>query len=207
MAIDAATFSIFTFVGGILNIDLCWGETMSGRVVSVSLSGSHSFSKTPVESIRLLAGLGVEGDAHCGALVKHRYRVKQDPTQPNLCQVHLLQAELFAELLGKGFEIAPGEMGENITTSGIDLLALPTGALLTIGETAVVEVTGVRNPCVQMNQFRAGLMPAVIERKSAGKVVKKAGIMGIVTAGGVVRAGDGIRVDLPQRPWRELVCV
>jgi len=180
---------------------------VSGRVVSVSLSSSHSFSKATVESICLLAGLGVEGDAHCGALVKHRYRVKQDPTQPNLCQVHLLQAELFEELAAKGFAIAPGEMGENITTVGIDLLGLPTGALLTIGETAVVEVTGLRNPCVQMNQFRKGLMPAVIERKAAGRVVKKAGIMGIVVAGGVARAGDAIQVELPERPWRELVCV
>jgi MOSC domain-containing protein YiiM len=180
---------------------------MKGRVLSVSLSGSHSFSKPVAASIRLLAGLGVEGDAHCGALVKHRYRVKQDPTQPNLCQVHLLQAELFEELRAKGFSIAPGEMGENIATSGLDLLALPTGARLQIGESAVVEVTGLRNPCVQMNQFRPGLMPAVIERKSAGKVVKKAGIMGIVIAGGEVRAGDAIRVELPEPPWRDLVCV
>jgi len=180
---------------------------MAGCVISVSRSASHRFSKDVAESIRLLAGLGVEGDAHCGALVKHRYRVKQDPTQPNLCQVHLLQAELFEELRRKGFAIAPGEMGENITTAGIDLLGLPTGALLTIGETAVVEVTGLRNPCVQMNQFRAGLMTAVIERKSAGKVIKKAGIMGIVIAGGVVRAGDTIRAEMPERPWRELVCV
>jgi len=183
------------------------GEDAGGRVVSVSLSGKHSFSKNVVESIRLLAGLGVEGDAHCGALVKHRYRVRQDPTQRNLCQVHLLQGELFEELAAKGFSISPGEMGENITTTGIDLLGLPTGALLTIGETAVVEVTGLRNPCVQMNQFREGLMPAVMERKSAGKVVKKAGIMGIVVEGGVVRPGDAIRVELPERPWRELVCV
>jgi MOSC domain-containing protein YiiM len=178
-----------------------------GRVVSVSLSASHSFSKPVAPTIRLVAGLGVEGDAHCGALVKHRYRVKQDPTQPNLCQVHLLQAELQAELRAKGFSIAPGEMGENITTAGIDLLGLPTGARLSLGESAVVEVTGLRNPCVQMNRFRPGLMPAVIERKAAGKAVKKAGIMGIVIAGGEVRAGDAIRVELPERPWRELVCV
>jgi MOSC domain-containing protein YiiM len=180
---------------------------MGGHVVSVSLSGEHKFSKVVAESIRLLAGLGVEGDAHCGARVKHRYRVRQDPTQPNLCQVHLLQAELFEELAGKGFSIAPGEIGENITTAGIDLLGLPTGALLTIGDTAVVEVTGLRDPCVQMNQFRPGLMPAVIERKAAGRIVKKAGIMGIVIVGGAVRAGDAIDVELPAPPWRELVCV
>lgn len=180
---------------------------MSGRVLSVSLSGEHKFSKDVVESIQLLAGLGVEGDAHCGVLVKHRYRVKQDPMQPNLCQVHLLQAELFEELRAKGFEIAAGELGENITTSELDLLGLPAGALLALGETAVIEVTGLRSPCVQMNRFRKGLMPAVIERKSAGKVVKKAGIMGIVIAGGVVRTGDAIHVELPEKPWREMVCV
>ncbi len=181
-------------------------DTVAGRVISVSLSGSHSFSKATVERIRLLAGLGVEGDAHCGVLVKHRYRVKQDPTQPNLCQVHLLQAELFEELAPKGFEIAPGEMGENVTTYGVDLLGLPTGALLMIGESVVVEVKGLRSPCVLMNRFRAGLMAAVIE-KSAAKVTRKAGIMGVVITGGVVTAGDAIRVEFPEKPWREMVCV
>jgi len=182
-------------------------DTTAGRVLSVSLSGSHSFSKATTASIRLLAGLGVEGDAHCGELVRHRYRVRQDPTQPNLCQVHLLQAELFAELRTKGFEIAPGEMGENITTCDLDLLALPTGTRLSIGESAVVEVTGLRNPCAQINQFRSGLMPAVIERKGPGQVVKKAGIMSVVVAGGIVSPGDTIRVELPEQPWRPLVCV
>lgn len=176
-------------------------------MISVSLKATHSFSKDVVESINLLAGLGVEGDAHCGVLVKHRYHVRKDPTKPNLCQVHLLQAELFEELRGKGIEIDPGEMGENITTAGVDVLGLPTGARLAIGETAVVEVTGLRNPCVQMNELRAGLMQAVIEKTPAGKVVRKAGIMGIVLEGGVVKAGDAVRVELPERPWRELVCV
>ena len=180
---------------------------IAARVVSVSLSGQHTFSKDVVESIQLLAGLGVEGDAHCGVLVKHRYRVKQNPTQPNLCQIHLLQAELFKQLRGNGFDISPGEMGENITTSDIDLLALPAGSLLTIGESAVVEVTGLRSPCVQMNHFRKGLMAAVIERKAAGKVLNKAGIMAVVIAGGIVRAGDPIGVRLPGKPWRELICV
>ena len=180
---------------------------MSARVVSVSLSPTHSFSKLPAASIRLLAGLGVEGDAHCGALVKHRYRVKQDPTQPNLCQVHLLHAELFEEVAAKGFSVAPGEMGENITTTGIDLRALPTGALLRIGETAVVEVTGLRSPCFQINQFQAGLMSAVIQKAIKGKVLHKAGVMGIVIAGGEVKVGDDMVVQLPEQPWRGLVCV
>jgi MOSC domain-containing protein YiiM len=180
---------------------------MAGRVISVSVSASHSFSKATVESIRLLAGLGVEGDAHCGVLVKHRYHVRKDPTKPNLCQIHLLQAELFEELAAKGIEIAPGEMGENVTTEGIDLLGLPTGALLFLGKEAVVQVTGLRNPCVQMNELHAGLMVAVIEKTREGKVVKKAGIMGVVVAGGMVQAGDAVRVELPERPWRELVGV
>ena len=157
-------------------------------------------------SIRLLAGLGVEGDAHCGALVKHRYHVRKDPTRPNLCQVHLLQAELFEELAVKGLTVAPGEMGENITTREIDLLALPTGARLRLGETAVVEVTGLRSPCVQIDQFRPGLMPAVIDRGPGG-VVRKAGIMGIVIAGGDVMPGDAIGAELPPQPWRALECV
>jgi MOSC domain-containing protein YiiM len=182
-------------------------DPISGRVVSVSLSASHSFSKAAAASIRLLAGLGVKGDAHCGALVKHRYRARQDPTQPNLCQVHLLPAELFEELATKGFHVAPGEMGENITTAGIDLLGLPAGAMLTIGETAVVEVTGLREPCSQINELQAGLMKEMIAKTSSGRVLRKAGIMGIVIAGGVVCPGDAIRVGLPEQPWREMVCV
>lgn len=180
---------------------------MSGTVISVSLSGRHTFSKAPAESIRLLSGLGVEGDAHCGVLVKHRYRVKQDPTQPNLCQVHLLQSELLDELAFGGFSIVPGDMGENVTTSGIDLLNLPTGTLLRLGEAAMIEVTGLRNPCVQINQFQPGLLPAVIEKDSSGKVIRKAGIMAIVREGGLVRPGDTISIALPEEPWRALVCV
>lgn len=180
---------------------------MSGRAISVSLSESYSFSKPTAESIRLLTGLGVEGDAHCGALVRHRYKVRQDPTQPNLCQVHFIHAELFEELAAKGYRVAPGELGENITTEGIDLLGLPTGALLKIGADAVVEVTGLRSPCAQINAYQAGLMAEMIDKTSDGKVVRKAGIMGIVIAGGVVKAGDAIVVELPEKPWREMVCV
>ena len=182
-------------------------EPRMSQIVAVSLGSKHTFSKKTADRITLLTGLGVEGDAHCGALVKHRYHVKKDPTKPNLCQVHLLQSELFEELAAKGFVIAPGEMGENITTSGLDLLNLPTGTILKLGKDAVVEVTGLRNPCILMNQFRPGLMAAVIERKSAGKVVKKAGIMSIVIAGGIVQPGDTIHVELPPQPWRPLVCV
>jgi MOSC domain-containing protein YiiM len=179
----------------------------AAEVVSVSLSAKHNFSKIPVEGIRLLAGLGVDGDAHCGALVRHRYRVRQDPTQPNLCQVHLLQAELFDELAAAGIAIAPGQMGENVTTRGVELLTLPTGTLLTLGDEAVVEVTGLRSPCVQINTFRAGLLQAVVGKDAEGNVVRKAGIMGIVRSGGVVKPGDAISVERPEPPWRPLVCV
>jgi MOSC domain-containing protein YiiM len=177
------------------------------HVVSVSLSSRHTFSKQTVDRITLLAGLGVEGDAHCGVLVKHRYHVRKDPTRPNLCQVHLIHAELFEELTSKGIAIAPSDMGENITTSGLDLLSLPTGALLKIGNEAVVEVTGLRNPCVQMNDLRSGLMQAVIERASGQKPRMKAGIMGIVIAGGIVQPSDAIHVELPPQPWQPMVCV
>ena len=166
-------------------------------VVSVSLSPTHSFSKGVASEITLLAGLGVAGDAHAGATVRHRYRVRQDPTAPNLCQVHLLHEELFAELAGQGISVSPGQMGENITTSGIDLLALPTGTRLHLGVAAIVEVTGLRAPCSQMNGLRPGLMQACIARNEDGELRRKSGIMGVVIAGGTIRAGDQIQVSLP----------
>jgi MOSC domain-containing protein YiiM len=177
---------------------------MDMSVVAVSRSPTHSFSKPNVESIRLIAGLGIEGDAHAGETVKHRSRVKADPTQPNLRQVHLIHAELFEELAAKGFCVATGAMGENITTRGIDLLSLPVGAKLHIGVSAVVELTGLRNPCVQIDRFQKGLMAAVLDRDGEGQLVRKAGIMGIVLAGGEIRPGDPIAVTLPPEPHRPL---
>ena len=168
---------------------------MSARVVAVNRSGSHTMSKPSCERIRLLAGLGVEGDAHMGTTVMHRSRVARDPTQPNLRQVHLIHAELFDELRAKGFEITPGLMGENVTTRGIDLLALPRGARLHLGASAIVEVTGLRNPCTQLDGIQAGLMEAVLERDPARGLIRKAGVMGIVVAGGEVAAGDAIAVE------------
>jgi len=173
---------------------------MQASVLTVSRSATHSFSKPNRESIRLLAGLGVEGDAHAGETVKHRSRVKADPTQPNLRQVHLIQSELFDELKVKGFSVAPGELGENITTRGINLLSLPVGAKLQIGPSAVVEVTGLRNPCVQIDRFQKGLMKAVLDRDSEGSLILKAGVMGIVLAGGEVRPNDPISITLPPEP-------
>ncbi len=177
---------------------------MTSRVTAVSRSATHTFSKAPLESIRLLAGLGVEGDAHAGVTVKHRSRVARDPSQPNLRQVHLVHAELHDELREAGFAVREGDMGENVTTRGVDLLALPTGTRLHLGETAVVEVTGLRNPCVQLDGFQAGLMKAVLDRDEEGNLVRKAGVMGIVVAGGEVRPGDPIRVEPPAGPHQPL---
>ncbi|HJX29358.1 MAG TPA: MOSC domain-containing protein [Thermoanaerobaculia bacterium] len=175
-----------------------------GIVTAVSRSPVHRFSKETEGSIRLLAGLGVEGDAHLGETVKHRSRVRQDPTQPNLRQVHLIHSELHDELRAAGFDVSAGEIGENVTTRGVDLLGLPTGTRLYLGEVAVVEVTGLRNPCSQLDHFQPGLLAAVLGRDEHGNVIRKAGIMGIVLVGGEVRPGDPIQVELPPEPHRPL---
>jgi MOSC domain-containing protein YiiM len=177
---------------------------MDGFVTAVSRSAAHTFGKPNQPCIRLVAGVGVEGDAHAGETVKHRSRVAQDPAQPNLRQVHLIHAELHDELRAAGFDVSTGEMGENVTTRGIALLGLPTGARLHLGASAVVEVTGLRNPCAQLDRFRPGLLAAVLGRDAHGNLVRKAGIMGVVLAGGAVRPGDPIRVELPPPPHRPL---
>ena len=171
---------------------------MAGRVICVARDPGHHFSKQSQLSIRLIKGIGVAGDAHAGVTVKHRSRVAADPTQPNLRQVHLIQAELHDELAGKGFTVAPGDVGENVTTRGIDLLALPRGARLHLGAEAVVEITGLRNPCGQLNGFAEGLLEATIERDPQRGVIRRAGVMGIVLAGGDVAPGDQITVELPE---------
>lgn len=177
---------------------------MTGSVVAVSSSGTHTFSKGNQGEIRLLAGLGVEGDAHAGTTVKHRSRVRQNPNQPNLRQVHLIHEELHDELREGGFVVAPGQMGENVTTRGLDLLGLPTGTRLRLGAEAVVEVTGLRNPCAQLEQIKPGLMAATLDRDANGNLVRKAGIMATVLAGGAIRPGDAIAVELPPPPHRSL---
>ncbi|MBK1660501.1 MOSC domain-containing protein [Paracraurococcus ruber] len=169
---------------------------MQAVVVAVARNGAHAFSKPVTGSIRLLAGLGVEGDAHLGERVKHRSRVARDPTQPNLRQVHLLHAELLAELAERGFAVQPGAIGENVLTRGLDLLGLPAGTRLRIGA-AEIRVTGLRNPCVQLDRFQKGLMAACLDRAPDGSLVRKAGVMGVVLAGGEVRPGDAIEVLLP----------
>ncbi|TAD81480.1 MAG: MOSC domain-containing protein [Sphingomonadales bacterium] len=177
---------------------------MEGRVVAVARDDAHRFSKEVVAAITVLEGLGVEGDAHAGRTVKHRSRVKADPTQPNLRQVHLIHAELFDEVAAKGFIVVPAELGENITTQGIDLLALPRGTVLTVGMTVKLEVTGLRNPCAQIEAFQPGLLSAVLDKAPDGTLVRKSGIMAIVLAGGVVRPGDMIGVQMPEPPFLPL---
>jgi len=172
----------------------------SGRVVAVARDGEHRFSKQATAEITIVAGLGVEGDAHQGVTVKHRSRVAVDPTVPNLRQVHLIHAELLDDLASKGFTVAPAELGENVTTQGVDLLGLPRGALLSLGDQVVLEVTGLRNPCAQIERFQTGLLGAVVDKRADGRPILRAGIMSIVRNGGVVRPGDEITVELPSLP-------
>jgi MOSC domain-containing protein YiiM len=180
---------------------------MDGIVTAVSRSATHTMTKPNETSIQLLEGLGVEGDAHLGVTVKHRSRVKRDPTQPNLRQVHLVHAELFDELRPAGYDLVPGQIGENVTTRGIDLLGLPAGTKLHLGESAVVQVTGLRNPCSQLDDIQKGLMAATLDRDADGNLVRKAGVMAIVLAGGEVRPDDPIRVELPPEPHDPLAPV
>jgi MOSC domain-containing protein YiiM len=169
----------------------------SSTVAAVFRSATHTMSKYPEPQITLRSGLGVEGDAHAGATVKHRSRVARDPDQPNLRQVHLIHGELHDELAAKGFTVAAGQMGENITVRGLDLLGLARGTRLRLGDNAVVEVTGLRNPCTQLDGIQPGLMAAVLDRDPDGALVRKAGVMGVVLADGVVRPGDSITVTPP----------
>lgn len=183
---------------------MCEAAAARGEVVAVSLSAAHDFSKQPRDAITLLEGLGVEGDAHSGRTVQHLSRIAKDPDQPNLRQVHLIHSELFAELRAAGFDISPGDMGENMTTSGLDLLGLPRGARLLIGADAVIEITGLRNPCKQLEGFQRGLMYATLEKTTDGDLIRKAGVMAVVISGGEVRPGDKINVRLPTEPHQRL---
>lgn len=180
---------------------------MPPMIVAVSRSESHSFSKQNQPSIRLIEGLGVEDDAHQGVTVKHLSRVARDPAQPNLRQVHLIHAELHDELTAAGFDVAAGELGENVTTRGVPLLDLPVGTRLRLGGSAIVEITGLRNPCVQIDRFRPGLLGEVVGRDESGAVWRKTGIMSVVLRGGDVKPGDAIEVELPPEPHRPLEVV
>jgi len=177
---------------------------MTGSVVAVSFSATHTLVKINCPAIQLVEGLGVAGDAHAGSTVRHRSRVARNPHQPNLRQVHLIHVELHEELRRAGFTVAAGQMGENITTNGVDLLGLPTGTRLRLGAEAIVELTGLRNPCAQLEQIQSGLMAAVLDRDEQGKLIRKAGVMAVVVAGGLVRPGDAITVELPPEPRHPL---
>ena len=177
---------------------------MIGHVIAVAKDSSHRFSKLIVPEITVVAGLGVDGDAHQGLTVKHRSRVKVDPTQPNLRQVHLIHSELFDEVAMQGFRVGPADLGENITTKGIDLLGLPRGASLKVGKAVVLEVTGLRNPCAQIDNWQKGLLSAVLDRGPSGELIRKSGIMSVALRGGRVRAGDRIAVELPELPFLPL---
>lgn len=178
-------------------------KKICGKVIAVSLSNEHTFSKENYPYIKLVEGLGVQGDAHFGSTVKHRSRVAQNPNQPNLRQVHLIQSELFKELKDR-FEIKPGQLGENITTQGINLLELPADTLLLVGDKAIIKITGLRNPCPQIDHFKPGLLQAVLDKDEDGNLVRKAGIMGIVLKSGEVKPGEPIRVQLPPKPYFRL---
>ena len=179
-------------------------DNLRGSIVAVSRSETHSFAKPNRDAVRLVAGFGVEGDAHGGPTVKHRSRVARDPTTPNLRQVHLIHAELLDELAGSGFAVTPGELGENLTTRGIPLLDLPTGTRLRIGDEVVIELTGLRNPCVQIDRFQSGLLSKVARRSDTGEIVRRAGVMSVVLTSGLVRAGDEVVVELPPEPFRAM---
>lgn len=180
---------------------------MGASVVAVSRDSGHRFSKPTTEVIRLVTGLGVEGDSHFGATVQHRSRVRADPTQPNLRQVHLIHTELLDELRTLGFEVRPGELGENVTTRDLDLLSLPRGTVLRLGPEAVVELTGLRNPCQQINKFSPGMLRHVVVKRADGELVRKAGVMGVVLADGRVRPDDPVTVELPAMPHLPLAPV
>lgn len=177
---------------------------MKAHVTAVSSSSSHSFSKRNQSSIKLIVGEGVEGDAHRGETIQHLFVMRRNPDQPNLRQVHLIHSELHDELREAGFDVTAGQMGENVTTRGIDILDLPTGARLRIGESAVIEITGLRSPCVQLDRFQPGLKNAVLDHDEQGELVRKAGVMSIVITGGEVRPGDAIEVELPKGPHKRL---
>ena len=174
------------------------------QVVAVAASSEHGFSKQTRPLVHLVEGLGVEGDAHLGRTVQHLSRVRRAPHEPNLRQVHLIQAELFEEVHPAGHRVLPGQLGENVTTTGLDLLALPVGTVLLLGDTAEVQLTGLRNPCRQIDAFQPGLLQQVLGRSADGAVVRRAGVMGVVRRGGEVRPGDPVTVVLPEGPHRPL---
>jgi MOSC domain-containing protein YiiM len=178
--------------------------SIPAEVVAVNRDAMHRFSKTPAAEIVLVEGIGVAGDAHAGVTVQHLSRMRRDPSAPNLRQVHLIAAELLDELTAGGFSVAPGRLGENITTRGVDLLGLPAGTQLQLGGQVLIEITGLRNPCFQLDDYQPGLQRAVLDRGPGGELIRRAGVMAVVRCGGAVRAGDPIAVTLPAGDPRPL---
>ena len=168
---------------------------MTPTVIGLARDSEHRFSKQPCATLRLIAGLGVEGDAHAGVLVQHLSRIAKDPAAPNLRQVHLIHAELFDELAADGFTVGPAQLGENVTTRGIDLLGLSQGTRLKLGAEAVIEITGLRNPCHQINGLAPGLMQAVLDYAADGSLIRKSGVMAVVITGGLVALGDSMELQ------------
>jgi MOSC domain-containing protein YiiM len=171
---------------------------MHGTVVSVNSSPTGGIGKDPQPQITLVANHGVEGDFHAGANVRHRSRAASTPEAPNLRQVHLIHSELFDEVAALGIDVKPGQMGENITTRGLSILDLTVGTRLHVGESAVIEITGLRNPCKQLNDIDKRLLGEVARKLEDGTIMRKAGIMGIVLEGGVIRPGDAIRAEVAE---------
>ncbi len=180
---------------------------MTATVIAVASDSGHNFTKPLRSFITLIAGLGVEGDAHAGTTVQHLHDKKKNPAAPNLRQVHLMHAELFDELAGQGFAVAAGQMGENIVTRGVDLLNLPQGTLFYLGDTAVIEITGLRSPCYKLNMIQEGLTRALVEKRVDGSLNRKSGVMAVVLKGGTVKAGDEIKTVLPEGAHLPLECV
>jgi len=176
----------------------------NSKVHALSISEQHTFSKNLVNEVVVIAGIGIKGDAHAGVTVKHRSRVAKDPTQPNLRQIHLIHLELLSDLKTKGYIVKPGDLGENITTTGISLLDLPKDTILTIGENVEIQITGLRNPCHQIDKFQKGLLKEVVGKNDAGEIVRMAGIMGIVLKGGIIKVNDTIQIAYPDLPYQKL---
>ena len=167
------------------------------RVVAVNSKDTPGVGKIPRDAVTLIANHGIEGDYHAGPDVRHRSRAAKDPQQPNRRQVHLMHSELFDDLAPLGIKVTPGAMGENITTRGLALLDLAPGTKLRLGDTAVIEITGCRNPCNQLDAVDERLLAQVALKAGDGSIIRKAGIMAVVLAGGVVRPGDAISVEAP----------
>lgn len=180
---------------GTLAADFMDSYPVGGKVIAVCCNPEPGLPKPVVDTVHLIENWGVEGDYHAGPLVRHRYLAKKDPTKPNMRQVLLMDAVVFADLAQNDIHIGPGMMGENITIEGLAVMQLAVGTRLAIGS-AVVEVTERRSPCYQLNGIDPRLLKAVVTKQD-GQAIFKAGIMTRILQGGWVRAGDLVKVLSP----------